>query len=119
MTSVPARFTSDNNRATTTCNTRLNGIATQTTTMINAVIRACGPVEALILAPDPPPVGDPLGLVSVWGAASVEELAGLVCGEALTEALFMAEGKIPRGLDISIADPDISPTKDIDARCDF
>jgi len=116
---TPARFTSDNNRATTTCNTRLNGIATQTTTMINAVIRACGPVEALILAPDPPPVGDPLGLVSVWGAASVEELAGLVCGEALTEALFMAEGKIPRGLDISIADPDISPTKDIDARCDF
>ena len=116
---TPARFTTDNNRATATCNRLLDGIATQTTTMINAVIRSCGPVEALILAPDPPPVGDPLGLVDIWGATTVVELAGLVCGEALTEVFFIAEGKIPRGLAIAITDPDISPSKDIDLRCDF
>ena len=111
---TPARFTSDNNRATATCNRLLDGIATQTTTMINAVVRSCGPVEALILAPE-----DPLGLVDIWGATTVVELAGLVCGEALTEVFFLAEGKIPRGLEIAITDPDISPSKDIDLRCDF
>ena len=90
----------------------------QTTRMINNVIRSCGPVEALILAPDPPPVGDPLLLVETWGAATVEELAGLVCGESLLTAAFAALGKIPRGAEIIEVDPDISPA-DIDPRCDF
>ena len=116
---TPERFITDNNTATNTCNRLLNTVATQTTTMINAVVRACGPVEALVLAPDPPPDGDPLGLVDIWGATTVVELAGLVCGEALTEVFFIAEGKIPRGLAIAITDPDISPSKDIDLRCDF
>ena len=115
---TPERFDIDNDRATTTCNRLLSGVSTQTTRMINNVIRSCGPVEALILAPDPPPVGDPLLLVETWGAATVEELAGLVCGESLFTAAFAALGKIPRGAEIIEVDPDISPA-DIDPRCDF
>jgi hypothetical protein len=115
---TPERFDIDNDRATTTCNRLLTGVSTQTTRMINNVIRACGPVEALILAPDPPPDGDPLLLVEVWGATTVEELAGLVCGESLAEAAFMAVGKIPRGLDILSTDPDVNPS-DVDPRCVF
>jgi hypothetical protein len=115
---TPEKFATDNDRATLACNRLLTGIATATTKFINTVLQACGPVEAIVLAPDPPPVGDPLGLVSVWGATTIEELAGLVCGESLFAGFLLADGKIPRGLEILAGDPDVSPA-DLDPRCIF
>ena len=111
-------FDSDNDRATTTCNRLLTGVATQTTRMINAVIRACGAVEALVMAPAPPPHGDPLGLVDWWGVSTIQEVAGLVCGESIAAGFLAAEGKLPRALEIIFTDPDISPA-DLDPRCEL
>ncbi len=85
------------------------------TRSIDQVVNACTPVEALILAPDPPPVGDPLGMVAFWGAPPVAELAGLMCGHTVGFAGFLTLGHAPRGLELVADDPDI--VADLDPRC--
>jgi hypothetical protein len=116
---TPERFGTDDTRATATCNRLFSGLATASTRYINAIVRACGPVEALVMAPDPPPAGDPLGLVDTWGLSTISEVAGALCGEALFLAAEVTSfSTVPRGADIASSDPGI-PFPNIDPRCDF
>jgi hypothetical protein len=114
----PERFDAENNQATQICNRLIAVVATAAPRFIDGLVAACGPVESIVMAPDPPPAGDPLGLVAEWGASTVEEVAGFICGESIAEGFFLATGKIPRGTEILLADPDIV-FPPLDPRCTF
>jgi hypothetical protein len=114
---TPAKFDTENAKATTKCEGLFAGVAAATTKFVDKVLAACNPVAAAILDPDPAPDGDPLGLVELWGATTIEELAGALCIDALTGADFLAEGRAPRAFTLVLDDPDIA-FPDIDIRCD-
>jgi hypothetical protein len=117
---TPQMFDTEDTRATQTCNRLFSGLGMASTRYVNAIIRSCGPVESLIMAPDPPPVGDPLGLVDAWAGCcvtNVAELAGALCGETLfIAAEITAFSTVPRGSEIASSDPGVL-FPDIDPRC--
>jgi hypothetical protein len=106
------RFDTDDARANLTCTRLFTGVAAASKRFVDAVIRACGPVESLIMDD----VSDPLGLVFAWGPITVEELAGSLCTINVIDADFLAEINAPRGTELAFTDPNIL-IADLDPRC--